>query len=433
MTGQRTAYVRARLLDPATGLDAPGAVLVQDGKILDVGPRLFNDGVPGDVVEVNCARLALAPGLIDMHVFTGEPGAEHDETLATAGRAAAAGGVTTIVTMPNTSPVIDQVALVEFVDRRARDTALVRMLPAAAATKGLAGTEMTEFGLLQEAGAICFTDGDRPIPDARIMRRLLSYATNFDALIVQICEDPSLSSGVVNAGETATRLGLAGIPSYAETILVERDMRLVAATGGRWHGAHLSTADAIDVVRRWKARGLRISCGAAPFNFALNETAIGEYRTFAKTRPPLRDEADRKAVVEGLRDGTIDVISSAHCPRDPESKRVPFGQAAFGAVGLETLLPLTLELFHNGSAPLLDMLAKLTINPARLLGLDSGRLAAGAPADLVLFDLDAPWIVDGSKLRSKAKNTPFDGRPVQGHVVRTVVGGRAVFERKREG
>jgi dihydroorotase len=323
--------------------------------------------------------------------------------------------------------------VLEFVAKRGRDSALVNVLPAGAATKGLGGKEMSEIGLLRAAGARAFSDGDRAIADARVLRRLLSYATVFDALTIQICEEPSLArDGAMNEGETATRLGLAGVPAFAETIVVERDLRLVEATRGRWHAAHLSTAEAIAALRRGKARGLPISAGAAPYSFALNETAIGEYRTFCKTKPPLRREDDRLAVVAALRDGTIDVISSAHCPRDPESKRLPFGQAAFGAIGLETMLPLALELYHNGSMALLDVLAKLTVNPARLLGLDAGRLAQGAPADFMLFDLEAPWIIDGTKLRSKAKNTPFDGRPVQGHVRRTIVAGRTVFERKRE-
>lgn len=433
MNGPRTAFVRARLLDPASGLDAPGSLLVEGEKILDVGPELFADGTPSGVVEVNCAGLCLAPGLIDMHVFTGEPGAEHDETLASAGRAAAAGGVTTMAVMPNTDPVIDEVALVEFIARRGRESALVNVLPVAAATKGLGGKEMSEIGLLREAGAVAFSDGDRAIANARIMRRILSYATVFDALTVQICEEPSLAKdGAMNEGETATRLGLAGIPTMAETILVERDLRLVEATRGRWHAAHLSTAEALDAIRRAKARGLKVSAGVAPYSFALNETAIGEYRTFCKVQPPLRTEDDRLATVAALRDGTIDVISSGHRPRDPESKRLPLGQAEFGAVGVETMLPLALELYHNGSLKLLDVLAKMTANPARLMGLPGGRLSAGAPADLVLFDLDTPWMIDGTKLRSKAKNTPFDGRPVQGHVRRTVVNGRTVFERKRE-
>ena len=431
--GRLTAYRNARLLDPATGLDAIGGLLTDGSDIVDLGPNLFAGGGPSNAELVDCTGLCLAPGLIDMHVWLREPGAEHQETMATAANAAAAGGITTIISMPNTEPVIDEVALVDFVLRRARETASVKIFPMAAATKGLRGEEMTEFGLLSEAGAVAFTDGDHAISSARVMRRALSYATVFDALIVQPCEDASLSrDGAMNEGETAMRLGLPGIPALAETILLERDLRLVELTGGRWHGAHLSTAAAIDALRRGKARGLRVSAGVAPHSFALNETSIGEYRTFAKTKPPLREEADRAAVVAAIADGSIDVISSAHCPQDPESKRLPFVQAEFGIIGLETMLPLVLELVHNGQVPMLRALACMTINPARLLKLDSGRLAKGAPADLVLFDPDAPWVIDEKKMRSKSKNSPFGGRPVQGHVRRTVVAGRTVFERRRE-
>ncbi|MFN3399338.1 MAG: amidohydrolase family protein, partial [Ferrovibrio sp.] len=257
--------------------------------------------------------------------------------------------------------------------------------------------------------------------------------TTFDLLLMQHCEEPSLAKGgVMNEGEVAARLGLSGIPAMAEVILLERDVRLLEATNGRLHASHLSTGEALDVVRRAKQRGLRLTAGAAPHNFALNELDVGDYRTFAKVKPPLRVETDRKAVVEAIADGTIDVISSAHAPQDPESKRLPFAQAEFGMIGLETLLPLTLELYHNGSVPLLRLLACLTCNPARLLKLDSGRLAPGAPADLLIFDVDTPWRVDEKKFRSKAKNSPYDGRRVQGHALRTVVAGETVFQRKRE-
>lgn len=428
----RVHYRNARLLDPATGLDTTGGLLTEADRILDVGPHLATASVT-DALVVDCEGLCLTPGLIDMHVWVREPGLEHQETMATAARAAAAGGVTTVIAMPNTEPVIDEVALVDFVARRARETASVRILPAAAATKGTRGEEMTEFGLLREAGAVAFTDGDRPLASARMMRRALTYATTFDALIIQSCEEPTLvRDGVMNDGETAIRLGLAGMSPVAETIMVERDLRLVESTGGRWHGAHFSTTDAIEALRRGKQRGLRVSGGAAPHNFALNVTDIGEYRTHAKTKPPLREEDDRRAVVAAIADGTLEIISSAHAPQDTESKRLPFAQAAFGCIGLETLLPLTLEMVHNGDVTMLRALACLTCNPARLLGLDQGRLAKGAPADLILFDPDAPWIIDDRKLRSKSKNSPFRDRRVQGHVRRTVVAGRTVFERKRE-
>ncbi|MBP6819832.1 MAG: dihydroorotase [Ferrovibrio sp.] len=434
MPRRRTLYTNARLLDPATGLDVKGALLTEGDRILDLGPRLAVTSLGSETETIDCQGHCLSPGLIDMHVWLREPGAEHQETLATGARAAAAGGITTVVAMPNTDPVIDEVALVEFISRRAEASAVVRVLPAAAATKGTHGKEMTEFGLLAEAGAVAFTDGEHAISDARVMRRALSYATVFDLLLIQPCEEPKLSTdGAMNEGEVSARLGLPGIPAAAEVIMLERDIRLLEITRGRLHAAHLSTRDALETARQAKARGLRLTAGAAVHNFALNEFDIGDYRTFAKVKPPLRHEDDRRAVVEALQDGTIDVISSAHAPQDPESKRLPFAQAAFGAIGLETLLPLTLGLYHAGDMPLLPLLACLTYKPAKLLKLESGRLAPGAPADLLLFDLDAPWKIDAKKLRSKAKNSPYDGRRVQGHVLRTVVGGNTVFQRKRDG
>lgn len=433
MARRRKLYTNARLLDPATGLDVKGALLTEGDKIVDLGPKLASGNFAGDTEQIDCQGHCLSPGLIDMHVWLREPGAEHQETIATGARAAAAGGVTTMVAMPNTEPTIDEVALVEFIARRASDTAVVRILPAAAVTKGTKGEEMTELGLLAQAGAVAFTEGDKPIASPRLMRRALSYATTFDLLLMQHCEEPSLAKGgVMNEGEVAARLGLAGIPAMAEVILLERDVRLLEATNGRLHAAHLSTEASLDVVRRAKQRGLKLTAGAAPHNFALNEYDVGDYRTFAKVKPPLRVETDRKAVVDAISDGTIDVISSAHAPQDPESKRLPFAQAEFGIIGLETLLPLTLGLYHDGSVPLLRLLACLTCNPARLLKLDSGRLAPGAPADLLIFDVDTPWRVDEKKFRSKAKNSPYDGRRVQGHALRTVVGGETVFQRKRE-
>jgi dihydroorotase len=425
---QRTAYVNARLLDPVSRLDASGALMTEGASILDFGPRLFNAGRPEGVVTVDCGGKCLAPGVIDMRAFLGEPGGENRETLASASEAAAAGGVTTLVALPHTNPPIDSGALVEFIYRRARETALVNVLPMGAVSKGLEGREMTELGLLAEAGAICFGDGDRAVASARLMRRVLSYATAFDLLITQHVEDPSLAAnGAMTEGEMAMRLGLPGIPNAAEVIMVERDLRLVELTGARWHAAGLSTADGVEAIRQAKKRGLKVTCGVAPHHFALNDTAVEQYRTFAKTSPPLRSEDDRKAIVAGLADGTIDVICSNHQPEDTESKRQPFAQAAFGVVGVETMLPVTLELVHNKHLPLLDALYRLTVAPADLLGLKSGRLAKGAPADLVLFDPNTPWLIDANKLSSKSKNSAFDERPVQGRVLRTVVAGRTVY------
>lgn len=423
-----TAFVNARLIDPASGLDSPGAVLVEDGRILDLGPHLFASGVPSGIETVDCAGHVLCPGLVDMRVFTGEPGAEHRETLATASEAAAAGGVTTIVVMPNTRPAIDDAALVDFIERRARDTAKVRVHTMAALTKGLAGEEMTELGLLLEAGAVAFTDGVRPVMQSQLLRRALTYSRLFDALIVQHAEDPSLAAaGVMNEGELSTRLGLPGIPTEAETMIVERDLRLVALTGGRYHVSQVSCAATLEVIRNAKRLGLPVTCGVSANHLALNETDIGEYRTFFKTSPPLRCEDDRRAMVEGLADGTIDVVVSSHDPQDPDNKRRPFTEAAFGAVGLETLLPVLLERVHNGEMPLHRALETVTSAPAALLGLEAGRLAAGAPADMTLIDLHTAWVVEAEALKSKSKNTAFEDRRFQGRAVRTIVGGRTVF------
>ncbi|AVM74397.1 dihydroorotase [Magnetospirillum gryphiswaldense] len=427
VTSGLVAYVNARLLDPATGLDAKGALLIQGETIADVGPGLFQGGVPSGIEVVDCQGLCLAPGLVDMRVQVREPGEEHKETLKSAGEAAVAGGVTSMVCLPNTDPIMDEVATVEFVARRARKNGLAKIYPYAAATKKLEGKELSEMGFLKEAGALAFTDGIKAIADAQTMRRALSYAATFDALIVQHPEDPSLAgSGVMNAGERATRMGLSGIPVEAEIIMLERDMRLVAMTGGRYHAAHVSTAEGIDVIRRAKAKGLPVTCDTAPPYFALNELEVHNYRTFAKLSPPLRSEADRQAVIAGLADGTIDAIASDHAPQDEDAKRQTFAAAEFGGIGLETLLAATIGLVQTGALALLPALGLLTCGPADILALPAGRLKMGAAADLVLFDPDRGWQVDPVKFKSKSKNSPFDGRPMQGVVLRTVVDGRTV-------
>src|SRR5215472_4991458 len=422
----RTLFKNARLLDPASGLDQKGDLLVADGKIAAVGLRAGSDSSGATVID--CHGHCLAPGLVDMRVELREPGREHEETMESGSAAAAAGGVTTMVALPNTEPAIDDVALVEFVARRAREIRGVHIRTYAAATRGLKGREITELGLLSAAGAVAFTDAGTAIADALVLRRAFSYARTFDALIVQHPEEPSLAAdGHMTEGETATRLGLAGITPAAEVMMVERDLRLVEITGARYHVAHVSTAAAIEAIRAAKSRGLPVTCDTAPPYFALNETAVGEYRTFAKLSPPLRSETDRRAVVAGLEDGTIDAIASDHSPHPQDSKRLPFASAEAGIIGLETLLPHTLELVHNGHLTLLQALGALCQRPAEILRLPAGRLAEGAPADLVLFDLDRPGRIDVSSFRSKSKNSPFDGRPVQGRVLKTMVEGRLVY------
>ncbi len=416
----------ATLLDPATGTQTAGAVLVRDGRIADVA-RGAAPGTPAGARRIDCLGRVLAPGLIDMRAFVGEPGAEHRETLASASAAAAAGGVTTLVCMPDTNPVMDGPAIVDFVLRRARDTACVNVLPAAAITKGLGGREMTEFGLLQEAGAVAFTDGLRAVADAQVMRRALTYARDFGALLMQHVEEPSLAAeGVMNEGELASRLGLMGVPREAETVMLERDIRLARLTGARYHAAMISCADSVEIVRRAKEDGLPVTCGVSVNHLVLNENDIGHYRTFCRLSPPLRDEADRQAVVAALSAGVIDVVVSDHNPQDADTKRLPFAEAADGALGIETLLGAAMRLVHTGDITLPRLLAALTANPARLLRQETGRLAAGAPADLVLIDPDLPYVLDKRRLKSRSKNSPFDEARLQGAAVLTVVGGRIV-------
>ena len=421
-------FGNARLLDPATGRDETGGLLVRDGRIADLGPRLTADSGPADAEFVDAAGLCLAPGLVDMRVRLGEPGHEHKERFESGCAAAAAGGVTSMACLPDTVPPIDDPAMVEFVARRARRVRSVKVHPYAAITKGLAGEQIAELGLLKEAGAVAFSDADNAVASARVMRRALQYAGPLDALIVQHPEEPTLArGGAMNAGAIASRLGLSGIPAVAEVMMIERDLRLVEMTGGRWHAAHVSTAAGIEAIRRAKAAGLRVSCETTPHHLALNELEVEGYRTFAKVTPPLRAEADRRAVIEGLRDGTIDAIASDHCPQDQDSKRIPFAQAEPGVVGLQTMLPVALQLVHEGRIGLLELLRTMTVAPADLLGIEAGRLRIGAPADLVLFDLDAPWKIDPQQLLSLSKNTAFEGRLVQGRVLRTLVDGRTVF------
>lgn len=428
---RRIAFRNARLIDPSVNLDVKGGLLVENGRIADVGPRLFNDAEPGDPEVIDAKGLVLAPGLIDARVFTGEPGSEYRETLASASDAAAAGGITTIIVMPNTDPIIDEPSLVDFILRRAAATAKVRVAPMAALTKGLLGETMTEIGLLQEAGAVAFTDGDRTISNTRVLRRALAYANTFGALVVGHAEDPDLSEGAsVTEGEYAMRLGLPAAPAAAEAIIVERDIRLVEMTGARYHFGQISTGASLDIIAAAKQRGLAVTCGVAAHHLALNELDVGSYYTFRKVKPPLRSEADRAAMVEGVASGLIDIIVSSHDPQGADTKRQPFAQAAFGAVGLETLLPVALGLHHDGRATLSHVLKALTAAPAKILGLNAGTLAKGAPADLVLIDPDEPYTVDAEKLLSRARNTPFEGRRLHGRAVRTFVGGVCVFERK---
>ncbi|PZQ15027.1 MAG: dihydroorotase [Ancylobacter novellus] len=420
-----TLFVNARLLCPATGLDEAGSLLVDGGAIVEVGAKV-PPAARADVVD--CRGAALAPGLIDLGAFMGEPGAEHRETIETASRAAAAGGVTTIVARPDTTPPVDAPEIVDHLKRRARDTASVHVHPMAALTKGLAGHEMTEIGLLLDAGAVAFTDGPRSVANARVLRRAMTYARDSGALICCHVEDPDLAAGgAMNEGEFASRLGLPGRPSAAETIMLERDVRLAALTGARYHANLVTCAESLEVMARAKAAGAQVTCGASIAHLTLNENDVGQYRTFFKLAPPLRHEDDRRALVQALADGLVDVVCSAHEPQDVEVKRRPFAEAEDGAIGLETMLAAGLRLVHSGDVPLLTLLRAMSTRPAELLGLPGGSLTVGAPADLVLFDPDEPWVLDAATLKSKSKNTPFDQARFQGRVLRTVVAGRTVY------
>jgi dihydroorotase len=422
----RPTFIKnAKLIDPAKNKVEDGAILFTD-KILDVGNIT---SAPDGAEIIDAGGNHIAPGLIDMRVTIGEPGAEHKETFKSAGRAAAAGGVTTMVMMPNTEPVLDDQSLIDFVLRRGVDrSGGVHILPAAALTKHLDGELMTEIGLMAEAGAALFTNGDKPIVSSRVLRRALSYATSFDALIAHRPEDPYLAEGgVMHEGELAARLGLPGIPAAAEAIMAERDLLLAELTGGKLLLDMLSSAQTLPALKRAKGKGVKAFASVNVHHLVLNEQDVDGYRTFAKLSPPLRGEDDRKALVGAVSDGLIDVIVSGHDPQQAEDKRLPFEEAAFGAVGLETLLAAALTLHHNGDVPLNTLIRAMTQRPAELLKLPAGRLAKGAPADIILIDIGAPFRLDSDKLRSKSNNSPFDEKTLQGAVKRTFIGGKSVF------
>ncbi len=421
-------FENAHIVDPSRGLDETGSVLIRDGKIVAAGADARNQGAPEDAEIVDLNGKAVLPGLVDARVFIGEPGAEHRETIASASRAAAAGGVTSIIMMPDTDPVIDDVALVEFVKRTARDTAVVNVHPAAAITKGLRGEEMTEIGLLRDAGAVAFTEGRQTIANTQLMRRALTYARDFDAVIACETRDPYLgANGVMNEGLFASWLGLSGSPREAEVIPLERDLRLAALTNSNYHAAQLSCEMSAEAVRRAKDLGAKVTAGVSINHLSLNENDIGEFRTFFRLSPPLRSEQDRLAMVEAVKNGTIDIVVSAHDPQDVDTKRLPFSDAEAGAIGLETLLGAALRLYHNDSIPLLRLVEVLSTAPAKIFGLDAGTLKPGAKADLAIVDLDEPWVVREEDLHSLSKNSCFESARFQGRVVHTIVAGKTVY------
>jgi len=425
----RTLFTNARLIDPEAGTDTPGWLLVEEGRIRARGSEATAPEAGEQVERVDCAGRCLAPGIVDIGVKVCEPGERHKESYRSAGRAAAAGGVTTMLTRPDTTPAIDSPETLEFARRRANEAAPVNVLPMAALTKGRQGREMTEIGFLMDAGAVAFSDCDNVVRNTRVLARALSYARGLGALVIGHPQDPGLSAGAAaTSGKFASLKGLPAVSPMAERMGLERDIALVEMTQARYHADQITTARALPALERAKAAGLDITAGTSIHHLTLNEFDVADYRTFFKVKPPLRSEDDRRAMVAALRAGLIDIISSMHTPQDEESKRLPFEEAASGAVALETLLPAALRLHHSGEMTLPRLFCALALNPARRLGLDCGRLSPGAPADLVLFDPDKPFVMDRATLRSKSKNTPFDGARMQGRVLGTWVGGARIFE-----
>ncbi|QTN36684.1 dihydroorotase [Cognatishimia activa] len=422
----KTVFINARLIDPTSEQDLFGSLLVEDGMISAIGADI---SVPDAPEVVDCEGLCLAPGIVDIGVKVCEPGERHKESYRSAGLAAAAGGVTTIVTRPDTSPAIDTPETLEFATRRANEAAPVNVVPMAALTKDRAGREMTEIGFLMDAGAVAFTDCDHVVVDTKVFSRALTYARSLGALVIAHPQDPDLSKGAAaTSGKFASLRGLPAVSPIAERMGLDRDIALVEVTGAKYHADQITAARALPALERAKANGLDITAGTSIHHLTLNELDVADYRTFFKVKPPLRSEDDRQAIIAAVKSGLIDVISSMHTPQDEESKRLPFEEAASGAVALETLLPAALRLYHSDLLTLQELFRAMSFNPAQRLGLASGRLEAGAPADLVLFDPDAPFVLDRFKLKSKSKNTPFDGQRLQGKTRATYVGGQAVYQ-----
>jgi len=423
--------INARIIDPMNNMDEIGGLIIDSkGFIKAVGKKVTNGNLPVSAEKIDLKKKVLIPGIVDMRVFVGEPGYEYKENFRTLSNAALSGGVTSVVSMPNTSPVIDNVSMVDFLKRRGRDKSRINIFPSAALTKNTEGKQMTEFGLLKRKGIIGFTDGVKTIQDPQVMSRIMNFAAQSESLIMQHAEDNILSKdGLINEGEISTRLGLKGIPFLAEKIIVERDLSLLEEYFCRYHISQISSEKTVSIIKKAKNEGKIFSTGVSVNNLSLNENDIGDFRTFLKLSPPLRTESDRLSLVKGLNDGIIDVIVSDHKPEDEESKRLTFSQAATGASGVETMLPLALELFHNKSIKLSKLIATITSNPAKILKIDKGNLKKGNDADLCIFDLNKPWTVDKNKLKSKSKNTPIENRKLQGQVLTTFVKGEVAYER----
>ena len=422
--------INARIIDPKNNLDEIGGVIIDSkGLIKAVGKKVSNGNLPSSVDKIDLQKQVLIPGLVDMRVFVGEPGYEYKENFRTLSNAALSGGVTSVVSMPNTSPAIDNVSMVDFLKRRGRDKSKINIFPAATLTKNTEGKQMTEFGLLKRKGIIAFTDGVRTVQDPEVMSRIMNFASQSESLIMQHAEDNILSkNGLINEGEISTRLGLKGIPFLAEKIIVERDLSFLEEYFCRYHISQISSEKTISVIKKAKKEGKIFTTGVSINNLSLNENDIGDFKTFLKLSPPLRTESDRLALIEAVKDELIDVIVSDHKPQDEESKRLTFAQAATGASGIETLLPLALELFHNNSINLKKLIASITSNPAKILKINKGSLDKGNDADLCIFDINKTWVVDKDKLKSKSKNTPIENKKLQGKILKTFIKGELAYE-----
>jgi dihydroorotase len=420
----------ARIIDPSQNMDEKGSVLIdKNGKIKSIGKDVKESDISSTAEVIDLKNNILIPGIVDMKAFVGEPGYEYKENFRTLSQAALAGGVTSIVTMPNTNPLIDNVSMVDFIIRRGRDKASVNLFPLATLTREIAGKQMTEFGLLSAKGIIGFTDVVKAVQNTETMSKIMDYASDIGVLIMQHAEDSELSkNGCINEGEISTRLGLEGISYIAEKIIIERDLSLLNEFPCRYHINQISSKESLEVIKRNKENGLDFSVGVSINNLSLNENDIGDFKTFLKVSPPLRLEDDRLALVQGIKSGLIDVIVSDHTPEDEEGKRLPFAQAATGAIGIETLLPLALEMYHNESLPLQKIIETLTINPAKILKINKGSLKKGSDADICVFDLDVPWVVKADLLKSKSKNTAVEERKVQGKVLMTFLNGELGYK-----
>ena len=422
-------FLNARIIDPSQNMDEVGSLILNDkGKVKAIGKNIKKNDASSDCEVIDVKENILIPGLVDMKTFVGEPGFEYKENFRTLSSAALAGGVTSIVTMPNTKPIIDNVSMVDFIIRRGRDKSDVNLFPCASITKQTEGKLMTEFGLLSGRGIVGFSDVNKTVQNTELMSRIMDYASDIGVLIMQHAEDYELSkNSCINDGEIATRLGLKGVSTIAEKIIIERDLSLLSEFPCRYHINQISSKQSLEVIKKNKDNGKKFSVGVSINNLSLNENDIGEFKTFLKLSPPLRLEEDRLALVQGVKDGLIDVIVSDHLPEDEESKRLPFAQAAVGAIGIETLLPLSLEMYHNNSLSLNKIIETLTINPAKILKIKKGSLAEGSDGDICIIDLEAPWVVNAAKLKSKSKNTAIEGRKLQGKVLMTFLNGKLAF------